>query len=107
MYNNLTTYNYDDIFNKNQLIISKKIYNIHNIHFNTANNSMVDNLVDHIVYKMTSISTSISTSIFTSDSSETLYKTYVMSNNNNFKEYIIISYILEIYYTSSNNMVQY
>lgn len=91
MYNNLTTYNYDDIFNKNQLIISKKIYNIH---FNTANNSMVDNLVDHTVYKMTSISTSI----FTSDSSETLYKTYVTSNNNNFKEHIIISYILEIYF---------
>jgi len=91
MYNNLITYTYDEIFNKNQLIISDKKYNIHS---KTANTSLVDNLDDHTVHKITSVSSDITTTTV----SETIYKTYVVHTNNEFKQYIIINYILEIYF---------
>ena len=84
MYTNLITYNYAEIFTSHQTILSKKIYDIH---YETENNTLVDNLVDNTVYKMASLSAS---TITTSEISGTVYKTYVVHNNNSFKEYIII-----------------
>ena len=85
MYNNLTTYNYGDIFNKNKLIISDKKYNLR---FKSVNTSTVDNLDINTVHKITSVSSDITTT----KNSETIYKTYVVHTNNDLKQYIIISY---------------
>ena len=92
MYTNLITYNYDEIFSSHQTILSKKNYDIH---YDTENETLVDYLLDNTVYKMASVSAS---TITTSEISGTVHKTYVVHNNNSFKEYIIISGILEIYF---------
>ena len=92
MYTNLITYNYDEIFSSHQTILSKKNYDIH---YDTENETLVDNLIDNTVYKMASVSAS---TITTSEISGTVHKTYVVHNNNSFKEYIIINGILEIYF---------
>lgn len=99
MYTNLITYNYAEIFTSHQTILSKKIYDIHH---DTNNDTLVDNLVDNTVYKMASLSAS---TITTSETSGTVYKTYVFHNNNSLKEYIIINGILEIYFQQQYHLV--